>query len=76
VNNAKQLIEMLERDRIDLIAVNHSAGWDIIKRLHTDNATQFDTLDHWCPVKKCKPCKLLICGSTASFSEREQAHIL
>jgi polar amino acid transport system substrate-binding protein len=58
VNNAKQLIEMLERDRIDLIAVNHSAGWDIIKRLHTNNAAQFDTLDK--PVNNTHGVHLLI----------------
>jgi len=58
VNNATQLIEMLERDRIDLIAINQSAGWDIIKRLHTENAAQFDTLDK--PVNNTHGVHLLI----------------
>lgn len=45
VNNTMQLIEMLERDRIDLIAINDSVGWYIINHHHTANAAQFDTLD-------------------------------
>lgn len=58
VNNTKQLVEMLERNRIDLIAINDSVGWYIINNSHAKNAEHFATLEK--PVNDTHSTHLMI----------------
>ncbi len=45
VNTPKQLVKMLLRNRVDLIAINLTAGWEMIDRHYQANYNEFATLE-------------------------------
>ncbi len=45
VNSPKQLVKMLLRNRVDIIAINLMAGWEMIDRHYKANYNDFATLE-------------------------------
>ncbi|MEH6446285.1 MAG: ABC transporter substrate-binding protein [Oceanospirillaceae bacterium] len=58
VNNAKQLIDMLQRNRLDLIAINRRSGWSLINRFYPSQKNSFATLSK--PLNKKHGIHLMI----------------